>query len=267
MAEKSNVSLAALERRRWQSLVVVLVVMAALAAMIALLSFGQEAYGPFYSRIPAFRAAPLVLVAALSLYLIGQHFELTAFTRCALEARSAVEKLTDRLEHDPLTGLLTRDAFVDEVDVLLAQGRPTGVLFVDLDNFKTVNDRFGHNAGDRLLIEVAKRLGRCAGVGNVGRYAGDEFVVVVDCPAGDNVLHAVADRVLNVLAQPMSFDGEHVSPTAAIGVAMSRPDTLNTSELLREADIAMYLAKERGKAQWARFDPDHARLRAPDIEL
>ena len=155
---------------------------------------------------------------------------------------------------DPLTGLYNRRVFVDRLEHALerAKRRRTSfaLLLVDLDDFKRVNDRLGHEAGDRLLREVAVRLGHCArGSDTVCRLGGDEFTVIMeDCSLVEAKL--LAQRVVESLDQEMVIDGEPVLPTASVGVGIYPDDAADAATLIRSADQAMYRAKGRGKARY-----------------
>lgn len=169
------------------------------------------------------------------------------------------EQLRYQAYHDPLTGLANRSLLGERVQELLATrvaGANAVVLFLDLDNFKVVNDSMGHAAGDRLLIAVADRLRDCIRDEDlVARLGGDEFAVLLT--DGPNLGHAVAvtNRVLDALKLSFHLDGQEISIGGSIGIAAARPDTHGPDELLRNADVAMYTAKGDGKGRFAVFDP------------
>ncbi len=170
---------------------------------------------------------------------------------------------------DPLTGLPNRVLFIDHLDAAIAaaQDRPdffVAVLFLDLDRFKVVNDSLGHHAGDELLVEVANRLESCMRASDVvwclndrctiARFGGDEFVILLkDLKKPENAYH-VANRILEVLAEPLSIQGQNVSVTASIGIAIGSHGETGPHDLLRDADTAMYQAKTNGKARSCMFD-------------
>jgi diguanylate cyclase (GGDEF)-like protein/PAS domain S-box-containing protein len=170
--------------------------------------------------------------------------------------------------HDPLSQLPNRALFLDRLEQALARarrhGRPVAVLFLDLDNFKVINDSLGHQAGDALLIETAQRLQGCLRAGDtVARLGGDEFTILLEEVADQDEAIAVAERIAEVLRAPIQVAEREVFVSASIGLALSsacgdQPDTL-----LRNADIALYQAKADGKARWAMFD---ARLEAQALE-
>jgi diguanylate cyclase (GGDEF)-like protein len=180
--------------------------------------------------------------------------------RAESDLESRQQELAFLATHDTLTGLPNRALILDRVEQMLrrAQRDKTAIatLFVDLDNFKSVNDTFGHEMGDELLRGVAARLGATLrGSDSVGRIGGDEFVVI----AGDQTLahgpEIIAERLLDSLKRPIRL-GEDETPftvTASIGIACGERES--AGELLRDADIAMYHAKEDGPNRYAVFQP------------
>jgi diguanylate cyclase (GGDEF)-like protein/PAS domain S-box-containing protein len=158
---------------------------------------------------------------------------------------------------DSLTGLASRALVMDRVSQLLArQKRENGlaaVLFLDLDNFKRVNDSLGHDAGDRLLCETARRIRAAVRPEDtVGRFGGDEFVVVLDRLDSAEQAVIVAERISDVMRVPVTIDGAEVMTTASIGVALTPAN--DAGSLMRDADTAMYRAKERGGSRHELFD-------------
>ncbi len=154
----------------------------------------------------------------------------------------------DQVLSDPLTGLANRTLVEELTERSLGRGGSVSVLFIDLDDFKDVNDSRGHAAGDEVLLVLADRLRGCVRPGDVvARLGGDEFAVVVD--GGDDVARAVGERVLTALALPVPLDGGAVAAHGSIGVASSSVGEVRerAGELLRNADLAMYLAKAQGK--------------------
>ena len=188
------------------------------------------------------------------------------------EQRRLEGELIHQAFHDSLTGLANRALFVDHVEQSVARlargGGRLAVLFVDIDNFKQVNDSLGHSIGDALLIAVSGRLQRCVRPGDtVARLGGDEFAVVVDGFDDPAVADEVAQRIMVTLREPLVVDGHNLAAAASVGIAH---DTSGTSpeELLRNADLAMYTAKASGKNCVRTFTPDmhlHA-LRRLDLE-
>uniref|UniRef100_UPI0010417D72 sensor domain-containing protein n=1 Tax=Candidatus Protofrankia californiensis TaxID=1839754 RepID=UPI0010417D72 len=170
-----------------------------------------------------------------------------------------------RALHDGLTGLANRTALFEHLGQTLNHDHGqtpnhdhqhrTGILFVDLDGFKNVNDSLGHHTGDRLLCEVATRLRNAVRPGDtVARLSGDEFAVVCEEITTEPALRAIAERVVTALSKPVILDGRHVTVTASVGVALSGPDIPDPDGLLRAADIAMYGAKHQGRGRYLLFD-------------
>jgi diguanylate cyclase (GGDEF)-like protein/PAS domain S-box-containing protein len=180
--------------------------------------------------------------------------------RARLEAQ-----LVHQAFHDPLTGLANRTLFRDRVAHALArEGRhPSGVvaLFLDLDDFKTVNDSLGHREGDRLLGIVGERLlNATRGCDTVARLGGDEFAVLLENARTEEDAVIVAERIISAVKTPIVLAGQDVLVGASVGIARARPED-GAEELLRNADVAMYKAKQRGKNTYEIFAPAmHAAL-------
>lgn len=163
--------------------------------------------------------------------------------------------------HDALTELPNRLLFTDRLERALAHaernGSPVGVLYIDLDRFKDVNDTLGHESGDRLLQETAKRLAGCARhEDTVARLAGDEFAVLLPHLASADDITIVADRVLAALAEPVDLGDEVIRNGGSIGVAVYPEDGLTPPDLINAADAAMYRAKDEGGAAVALFSAE-----------
>ena len=174
------------------------------------------------------------------------------------ERKQLEAQLTRQAFHDALTGLANRALFRDRVQHALAGAsrHPTGVgvLFLDLDGFKTVNDSLGHASGDHLLLAVSQRLLSCVRPGDtVARLGGDEFAVLVD-EASESVATAAATRILTALDEPVTIDGRAVGVSASIGVVLGDIGD-DADELLKRADTAMYAAKAAGKCRYMTFEP------------
>ena len=179
--------------------------------------------------------------------------------------RLEAQLLHDAL-HDPLTGLANRVLFRDHLERALARRRRsrTGValLFLDLDDFKDVNDSFGHAAGDRVLVEVARRLSETVRAEDVvARQGGDEFTVLLVSVRGPAEAAASAERLIEALARPIDLGDEAIGIGVSIGVAMAARAGPVADDLLAHADAAMYAAKADGKGRQAMFDPS-MRVRA-----
>jgi diguanylate cyclase (GGDEF)-like protein len=169
------------------------------------------------------------------------------------------EELRHQAYHDPLTGLANRSLFTDQVNARIRAPGPgllPVVLFIDLDDFKVVNDSLGHVAGDRLLVAVADRVRNCVRSGDVAaRLGGDEFAILLDDVADLNRALSVSKRLLEALKVPVPIEGHELSISASIGIAAGRDEQDRADDLLRNADVAMYTAKAQGKSQYAVFEP------------
>ena len=186
------------------------------------------------------------------------------------ERKQLEQQLAHQAFHDPLTNLANRVLFRDRVEHALQRavrgGGQPAVLFIDLDNFKAVNDGLGHSAGDWLLIEVAGRLQNCLRPADtVARLGGDEFAVLLDDEAS-NAEH-IADRILAAFRSPFAVQGTDIVVTMSIGIASLLPDH-GADDVLRNADLALYRAKAEGKARAASFEPEMhvAALRRLELE-
>jgi diguanylate cyclase (GGDEF)-like protein len=183
-----------------------------------------------------------------------------AFNAMAAALDEQHRNLRHRATQDPLTGLPNRSSFRRHLEDILLPTRRTkhtlAVLFIDIDDFKVINDSLGHAVGDAVLVEVAERLAACVGPGDlVARLGGDEFVILIsDRRPGRDSAQDIAERVLAVLANPFPIVGDTVSVAVSIGIAIARPDMDDAGRLLAEADLAMYAAKRNGKGRHTVFD-------------
>jgi diguanylate cyclase (GGDEF)-like protein len=167
--------------------------------------------------------------------------------------------------HDSLTGLASRRLFLERVECsltgALSSGRRIAVLFIDLDRFKLVNDNLGHAAGDDLLIQVAHRLREQIRSCDVAaRFGGDEFAVLLADVTSAELLAAMAERILQALARAFIVAGRDVFIDASIGIALGAPDVNGAEGLIRDADLAMYVAKQNGRGRHQLF---HESMAAP----
>ncbi|HEY7278194.1 MAG TPA: EAL domain-containing protein [Trebonia sp.] len=169
------------------------------------------------------------------------------------------EELKHRAFHDALTGLpnrlLFRDRIAQQVALAGRTGTIAGVLFVDLDDFKVVNDTKGHSVGDELLIAAGKRLAALVRESDTAaRLGGDEFALLVGGAETTGAVEAAAERIVGAFAEPFALGGGLVTTTVTVGVATTQ-DSTDADELLRHADLALYAAKAAGKRQWRRYQP------------
>jgi diguanylate cyclase (GGDEF)-like protein len=187
--------------------------------------------------------------------------------RAAQEARFRHEAL-----HDPLTGLANRALLRDRAEHALVrasrrQQLPLALIFLDLDNFKTVNDSLGHAAGDGLLVESARRLLACVrATDTVARLGGDEFAIFIEDPTDAEGCSLITTRILDALERPFTLEGRDLFISASLGLATAR-DGESADDLLRNADVAMYIAKTRGKGRVEHFEPEMRTVALARMEL
>ncbi len=184
------------------------------------------------------------------------------------EKRRAEAKIAHMARHDALTGLPNRVLFHERLDEALARVRRDrenlAILYLDLDDFKQVNDALGHPAGDKLLTAIAGRLSDCVRDGDVvARFGGDEFAVLQMAISGPQESTALAGRIIEALSEPSEIDGHQNVTGASIGIALAPADGATSEELLKNADIALYRAKDDGRNKFCFFEPSmDIRLRA-----
>jgi diguanylate cyclase (GGDEF)-like protein/PAS domain S-box-containing protein len=174
--------------------------------------------------------------------------------------------------HDPLTGLANRALFREHLDRTLERSRrrrtEVAVLFLDIDDFKVVNDSLGHGAGDRLLVEVAHRLSGIVRAGDVAaRQGGDEFTILIERVRDEAEAVAMAERIADELRRPIVLDGRPLVVGVSIGLALARGREAVATDLLAHADVAMYAAKEAGKGRTVVFDPSMRRRAQSRLEM
>ncbi|MDR3495939.1 MAG: EAL domain-containing protein, partial [Ancalomicrobiaceae bacterium] len=191
------------------------------------------------------------------------------------ERRRAEAQIEHMAHHDVLTGLPNRALFqtvVTEALEGLADGRQIAILFVDLDQFKPVNDTLGHSIGDRLLVAVAKRLRKILGDGDhIARLGGDEFALLLDDNPRPEYAASLAERLVDQLSQPFDVDGHHVVIGASVGISIGPADGTEADQLIKNADLALYRAKKEGRGTHRFFEAEMDRqmqlCRALEMDL
>jgi diguanylate cyclase (GGDEF)-like protein len=207
---------------------------------------------------PGLIASLLLLVLLVG---VRQYLALADNLRLMRDLREREQALEHQAYHDALTGLPNRALLRRRVDGAALHRRADddpllAVMFVDLDDFKHVNDRFGHEAGDRLLIAVAQRLRGCVRPGDtVARLGGDEFAILLDDLPGAGEAFGIAERIVDALDRPVDLGHCTVGVGGTVGVALAWPGEAGGDELLRRADVAMYRGKERGKGRVGIYEP------------
>jgi diguanylate cyclase (GGDEF)-like protein len=222
-----------------------------------------------------------VLVIRENRRLSGQLFQLNAEleqrvverTEALITANQELQEREIRMAHnalhDALTGLPNRALLIDRLEHSIRRARRDprysfGILFMDLDGFKVINDSLGHSTGDRLLIKIAHNLKSCMReVDTVARLGGDEFVILLDGCAAEKYLVDAAQRVMDVFAAPYEVEAQFVYMAASMGIVPGIPDYAEPADILRDADLAMYEAKALGKARYVVFTPE---LRASALD-
>ena len=193
-----------------------------------------------------------------------QHY-VEELERSARALRDSRERFRHAAYHDALTGLANRNQFLELLKPAIAaqaagESRPFALLFLDLNRFKTVNDSLGHSVGDQLILDVGKRLVALTGDrGSVGRFSGDEFAILLDKVKDQLDAEQFADQVSDEMAVVFDLDGRQIFTSVSIGIAIGNVRYKNADELLRDADIAMYYAKETNKGHVVFDQIMHAR--------
>ena len=243
-----------LERRRLWALM-------ALACLSAAGTTAIQSLAPHQETLPNWFFASfnvLGLLALLVVFLILLAAFSNRLHRSLHQATESTVALAHQASHDSLTGLANRQAVLAEAQAVLdgppADRAGAAVLYIDIDEFKRINDTLGHLAGDALLVRVGQRIAAATTLGVTARPGGDEFVIVLAGPVGYDAAERVAGAISDALAIPFSLRGRDVRVTASIGIA--RLDgAVTAEEILARADAAMYTAKRAGKGLTAVFDP------------
>ena len=203
------------------------------------------------SRWVRANAQPLVRPGGEEPYVVVSFADVTAL-------KERERELVHHALHDPLTDLPNRRYFLEHLGRVLAgrRGAGSGVLYIDLDGFKRVNDRFGHGTGDRLLVEVSRRMARAVHPGDVlARLAGDEFGALLSSTGSSDRAVAVARAVIDAMDEPFTVDGITTAIRASVGVTMVQQDDEDPKEVLDRADASLRRAKEEGKGRLVEFSP------------
>ncbi len=191
----------------------------------------------------------------------GRTVGVVTSTREVTELKRTQDELAHQALHDPVTGLANRVLLLDRLHGALARmkRRPGRIvlLFIDLDQFKAINDTYGHGVGDKLLVETGRRLTAIVRpCDTVARFGGDEFVVVLDEFCTEEHAHATADRVVDSLSAPFFDNGHELFVTASVGLVVTTDPSATGEDLVRDADAAMYQAKARGRNCYQFFNPE-----------
>lgn len=201
------------------------------------------------------RAAPLPLHGQPGGAIIMSARDITSRINAEARLWESQRQLDHMLHHDPLTGLANRLLFQDRLEHALMDAQrerhAVGLLFVDLDRFKSVNDALGHEVGDRLLQVVAKRLCKCVReTDTVARLAGDEFVIILERIGDAQHAAVVAQKIVRVLARPIKLGNHRITIGVSVGISLFPIDSRDADTLVQHADTAMYLAKKKGRSQY-----------------
>jgi diguanylate cyclase (GGDEF)-like protein/PAS domain S-box-containing protein len=204
---------------------------------------------------------------ALREMLQGDNVSYTGVVRDISARRRAEERIRHLAQHDPLTNLPNRFLFGDRLDAAITRASRhkdrLAVVFIDLNDFKPINDEFGHAVGDRALILLSERLKRnMRKTDTIARIGGDEFVVILEEISGEEHLRVLAQKVMAAVTEPFEVDGNPLKISASLGIALFPDDTTDADQLVEFADRAMYVAKKQGKCH-ACIHPDDAWQIAP----
>ena len=177
------------------------------------------------------------------------------------DLKAAFNRLQDFARHDQLTGLFNREQITNMLARIISRGKRKNqnlaVMFLDLDHFKVINDSYGHNAGDLLLRSIASRLKHCVRDGDyVARLGGDEFCIVLNELQTSTTATEIARRILDALSEPHTIANHEIITSTSIGISVFDGTQKSANELLKNADAAMYLAKSKGRSQYAYFSEE-----------
>lgn len=224
--------------------------------------------GYAYTRFGLIGAIALAAAALLFRQVAGQYVDRTLESVRTL--RTANEQLEHQAFHDPLTSLANRTLFSERLERAMVRSveGSVAVLYLDLDNFKIVNDTFGHASGDALLLAATDRIRECVRrEDTIARLGGDEFTVLLEDMRDPSDAVRMAERIGESLAQSFALAGQEVFVSASIGIAVDTDRSHKPDDLMREADMAMYRAKSGGKARYEIFDTSQGTLAMERLEL
>src|SRR5713226_2521251 len=211
-------------------------------------SFGLDTFLRVYAHSPK---VPIIVLTGNDDQTIALSAVKTGAQDYLIERKRYQEQLEHQANYDPLTGLPNRNLLHDRLrQSVFAQRyvRSIGVVFLDIDHFKFVNDSLGHNTGDKLLQQVAVRLTQTVRDGDtVARLGGDEFILVLNDQTGQDIIYRAMQRILSKVAEPINVDGHELLVTCSAGISLYPQDGSDMETLLKNADAAMYRAKERGR--------------------
>ena len=219
--------------------------------LVLLNTVGRVSSGELLETLAAGGGVPGAFVVVAAGVLVGRLRDLNE------KIRKQAELLEHRASHDDLTGLPDRSLFAERLDSALEglkdgwSGDAVAVLFLDLDGFKKVNDTFGHEIGDQLLVEVSRRLTSCLRPEDIAaRLGGDEFAVLLEGVPDPKIAARTAERIVETLREPFVVQGLKTFVTASVGVALNDSGNVRGRDLLRDADNAMYISKENGRDRY-----------------
>jgi diguanylate cyclase (GGDEF)-like protein/PAS domain S-box-containing protein len=233
------------------------------ARVLAVMSAGQETAYELAILAKDNTTIPVEFIVRTMLR-NGERVRMT-IVRDMRDRHAAQARIHHLAHHDVLTGLPNRGTFLERLDQLMSAARESGdrlaLLFIDLDHFKRVNDSLGHLVGDMLLKSVASRITECLRASDlVARFGGDEFMVLLPAANQRGDVDEVAHKLLRAIEMPVEIEGESISVTPSIGVALFPDHGDNASTLIKHADTAMYVAKSRGRANAQFFEAAMASL-------
>ena len=188
----------------------------------------------------------------------GEFRDLASRIGIVISAHERDQKLLLEAQYDSLTGLPNRILLQDRLKLAMEHsdhtGKPMWIIFIDLDRFKVINDSLGHTLGDKLLVEIGNRLlAETRDTDTVARFGGDEFVIVLSGDAGENIQLSVLNRIMDSIAEPAHINNHELINTCSIGISVYPTDGKNAETLIKNADIAMYRAKEMGRNNYQFF--------------